>query len=117
MHEMSIVEALLDAVRQELRSYTDAEVVTIKVRIGGLRLVNPEIMQTCFTAATRDTALSRSRLEIENIPARARCRQCHEDFPVEDNWFQCPCCSAADGELLAGNELDLTEIELADKLS
>jgi hydrogenase nickel incorporation protein HypA/HybF len=114
---MSIVTALLDAVRKEVRAHADRAVLTVRVRVGALRLVVPDIMQNCYAAATRDTALAGSRLELEEVPARARCHQCHTEFPVEDNWFQCPACTAADGELLAGNELDLTGIELADKLS
>lgn len=114
---MSIISGLLDAVQQEVRSHPGKRVLTVRARVGTLRLVVPDIMQNCYAAATHDTALDGSRLELETIPARARCRQCRAEFPVEDNWFQCPTCTAADGELLTGNELDLTGIEVADKLS
>jgi Zn finger protein HypA/HybF involved in hydrogenase expression len=47
MHEMSIVEALLDAVRQEALAYPHAQVQPVRVLVGSLRLVVPDIMQTC----------------------------------------------------------------------
>ena len=111
---MSIVEALLDAVQQEIRSHPGAQVQTVRVRFGSLRQIVPDIMKFCFQAATRDTALASATLEIEQLPARARCRQCLAEFAVEDNWFQCSHCAAADGEILTGNELDLVGIELVE---
>ena len=117
MHEMSIVTGLLDAVRQETRSQAGQRVLMVRVRVGALRLVIPEILQTCYAAATKDTPLAGSRLAIEEIPARAKCRQCGAEFPVEENWFQCPQCQAPGSDILAGNELDLIGIELTDKLS
>lgn len=109
---MSIVEALLDAVRQEKRAYPGAQVQIVRVRVGALRQIVPDTLKFCFQAATRDTDLAGVLLELDQIPARARCRNCRAEFAVEDNWFQCPHCAAADGELLTGNELDLTSIEL-----
>lgn len=114
MHEMSIVEGILEGVRQELLAHPGARVNIVRVRIGALRLVIPETLQFCYTAATQDTPLAGSQLEVESVAARARCRQCLAEFAVEDNWFQCPHCTAADGELLTGNELNLTGIELAE---
>ena len=112
MHEMSIIESLLEAVRQEFRAYPDLRVAAVRVRAGALRLVMPEVMETCYQAATLDTPLAESRLELEAVPATARCGQCRQVFPVEADWFECPHCHAAGGELLTGQELDLVNIEL-----
>lgn len=117
MHEMSIVESLLDAVRQELRAYPGKRVLVVRVRLGALRLVVPAILQSCYEASIHDSQLTGSRLEVENVTARARCRQCRAEFPVEDNWFECPQCHTAGGDIVAGDELLLTGIELADKMS
>jgi hydrogenase nickel incorporation protein HypA/HybF len=114
MHEMSIVEALLEAVGREAQAYPAMRVQTVRVRIGSLRLVVPETLKFCYAAATGETALAGSVIEIEEVPARARCPGCSAEFPVKENWFQCPTCAALDGELLSGNELDLTSIELAE---
>jgi hydrogenase nickel incorporation protein HypA/HybF len=114
MHELSIVEALLDAVREALRPYPDAQVQTVRVRVGALRQVVPDILTFCFTAGTRDSDLASASLELEEVPARARCRQCQHNFPVDDNWFECPRCHATDGALVTGNELELTSLELED---
>ncbi|MGD0016279.1 MAG: hydrogenase maturation nickel metallochaperone HypA [Verrucomicrobiia bacterium] len=120
---MSIVEALMDAVeracvdamRRERRSHADAGVVAVRVRVGKLRQVEPETLRFCYNASVRDTHLAGSQLEIEVVPATARCRACRAEFPVEDNWFECPCCRSVGAELLTGQELDLTSIELEEQ--
>jgi hydrogenase nickel incorporation protein HypA/HybF len=116
MHEMSIIESLLEAVNKERQAYPTARVVSLRVRVGALRLVVPEVMESCYAAATLGTTLAGSRLELETAPARARCPQCRHEFAVEEQWFECPQCCAVGGELLRGQELDLVNIELEDSV-
>jgi len=112
MHEMSIVEALLGQIRQETCNYPEKHVSNVCVRIGALRQVIPETLTFCFVTAVRGTSLDGCRLTIEQLPAEARCRKCSATFHVEENWFQCPRCGELGSELLTGNELELTSLEL-----
>jgi hydrogenase nickel incorporation protein HypA/HybF len=112
MHEMSIVEALIEGIETELRSQPASRLAAVRVRVGELRLVVPETMRFCYEAATAGTSLAGSVLEIEEIEARARCRGCGEEFAVEDNWFACPCCAGVDTEIVAGRELEMASLEL-----
>jgi hydrogenase nickel incorporation protein HypA/HybF len=112
MHEMSIVEALLQALAGELRAHPEARVRAVCVRVGQLRLVEPSMLEFCYAAATRGTSLRDSRLEIERVDAAARCGVCSLEFDVEDNWFECPRCRSANVRLLRGDELDLVSLEL-----
>jgi len=112
MHEMSIVEALLTSVSQELDAHPGARVRTLRVRVGQLRQVEPEMLQFCYRAAAQDTRLAGSCLEIEQVEARARCDVCSLEFEVDENWFECPRCRATRAQLLAGRELDLMSVEL-----
>jgi hydrogenase nickel incorporation protein HypA/HybF len=112
MHEMSIVEALLGAVCSELRAHPGARVRAVHVRIGQLRLIESSMLEFCFTAAVRDTFLGSTRLEIEQVKAAARCDVCSLEFPVEENWFECPRCSSPNARLLKGDELLLTSLDI-----
>ena len=106
MHEMSIIEALLEQVRQETRP--GLCVRTVRMRVGKLRQAVPEMLTFCYGAAVNDG----SRLEIEEVPAEARCRQCSLTFAVDDNWFECPRCQSPGADLLKGDELQLLSLEL-----
>lgn len=113
MHEVSIVEALLEQVRTELQAYPDTPVRTIRVRVGALRQVVPEMLTFCYDAAVRGTQLEGCRLDIEQLPAEARCRRCSLTFAVAEDWLVCPRCGKAETDLLHGDELDLMSLELA----
>ena len=115
MHEMSIVEALLETVRCELRAHPDARVRTVCVRVGQLRQIEPEMLRFCYEAAAQGTPLAESRLEIDQVDARARCDICSLEFEVEEDWFECPRCRTARTRLLAGRELDLMCLELVEE--
>ena len=112
MHEMSIVESLLQSVETEIRRYPGARVQTVRVQLGQLRLVQPLMLQLCYEAAVQGTPLAGSQLEIESINASARCRVCSLTFPVDESWFECPRCHSTDAQLLAGDELLLANIVL-----
>jgi hydrogenase nickel incorporation protein HypA/HybF len=111
MHEMSIVESLLETVQSVMRDHPGKRVGEVRVRVGSLRLVVPETLQFCFAAASRGGEFDGARLVVTTVPALARCGHCGIEFPVEENWFACPRCGAADGSLRAGNELELSSIE------
>lgn len=114
MHEMSIVESLLDAIRQELRERPAARLETVRVRVGALRQVVPEMLEFCYQAATADTPFAGSRLMLETVPASARCRPCSLEFAVGDRWFECPRCGSTDADLVRGDELLLLSLELTE---
>jgi hydrogenase nickel incorporation protein HypA/HybF len=110
MHEMSIIEALLEQVRQETQP--GMLVRNVRLRVGKLRQAVPEMLTFCYDAAVRGTSLEGSHLDVEELPAEARCRRCCLTFAVEDNWFECPRCRATGADLLKGDELQLISLEL-----
>ncbi len=112
MHEMSVIESLLEAVQREMQGHPQARVRAVHLRVGRLRQVSHETLRFCYEAAARGTALEGSQLMIQAVDASARCGVCSLEFEVEDNWFQCPRCHSSNGRLLRGQELDLVSIEL-----
>ena len=113
MHEMSIVEELMEQVNRERLVHPGKRVQSVHLRIGSLHQIVPETLQFCFAAATRNTELDGARLDISPVAATARCRLCQWQFPVEENWFECPQCGTLGAELIRGKELELTSLELA----
>jgi hydrogenase nickel incorporation protein HypA/HybF len=121
MHEMSLVEGLLQAVRGEMRAYPEAQVRAVRVRVGQLRQVEPAVLEFCYAAAVRETPLAGSHLDIQMVAATANCDVCGLEFPVGEHWFECPHCHSSGARLLTGDEMLLTGIDLErapiDKLS
>ncbi len=112
MHELSIVQALLEQVEEVREANGGGRVVTVTVRVGAWRQIVPEVFTFCYDILTRDGGLYGSRLEVEQVPAVASCAACGEVFSVEDRVLVCPVCSALGASLINGDELDLVSIEM-----
>lgn len=116
MHEMSIAQNLLEIIQENV-PHSDGHtggVKVVRLRIGEMAGVVPESLRFCFEAASQGTIAEGAELAIEEVPIMCRCRTCGSDFEVERFIFLCPKCQTPDVELLSGNELDVSELELVE---
>ena len=112
MHEMGIANSILEAVRAESRRYPGSRATKVGVRVGELFAIDPESLRFCFDALVRDTDLEGLVLEIEWKRRQHRCRSCGLVFEVRAYDFECPECHAFCAECVAGDELELTFVEV-----
>jgi hydrogenase nickel incorporation protein HypA/HybF len=112
MHEMGIANSILETVQNEMRRYPDGRPLKVGVRIGELAAVNPESLQFCFEALSRETDLEGLELEITVCPRRHRCRQCGHEYRVRDYDFACPQCQGTWSDCIGGDELALGYLEV-----
>ncbi len=115
MHELSVCGSIAGIVE---RRAAGREVRVIHLRIGQLRQIVPDTLVYCWDLLSADTALAGSRLEVESIPVRIRCRRCDRsaelgDLPV----FACGGCMGTDVEVIAGEEFLITALDLAEGAS
>lgn len=114
MHELSIAHNVLEIVQQHVPQRDARTVRTIRMKVGELSGVVVESLAFCFGAITTGTPLEGARLEIQQIPLQSECRSCAKLFRIEENNFRCPSCGSDDLSIVAGRELQVTEIELND---
>jgi hydrogenase nickel incorporation protein HypA/HybF len=114
MHEMGIANSILETVASHLGPYPKSHASKVGVRIGELAAVDPESLQFCFEALTRETEFEGLKLEVEFIERRHRCRRCKVDFVVHDYALECAHCGSLDSDCIGGDELDLAYIEVED---
>jgi len=112
MHEMSIASNLMEIIEKALQDRSVARVLSIKLRIGELRAVEPEALRFCFQILSQGTLMEGAEMKIEDVPVKACCHQCKSQFPIKDFIFLCPNCGSAEIEPLSGNELDLVSLEV-----
>ncbi|GAA2722276.1 MULTISPECIES: hydrogenase maturation nickel metallochaperone HypA [Streptomyces] len=113
MHELSIATAIVERAAALARPHGPAAVAAVRVRVGELAGVVPDALRFSFAVARQDTELAAARLDVEEIPARARCAACAHDFAVGTPPFLwCPRCEGSTTHLLSGRELEITGIEL-----
>jgi len=108
MHELAITESIVAGVAERLDG---ARVTRVVVHIGRLSGVVPDAVRQCFEICAAGTPLDGAKLDIVDIPGRARCRDCGAEVEVEDPIPLCP-CGGFDLELVRGRELRVKEVEV-----
>lgn len=116
MHEMSIAEALVEQVDTAAREHGAPGVLRVRLRVGELAGVVPEALDFCFELACTGTLVAGAVLDVEAVPARARCTPCAVEWAVRmPPDLGCPSCSGGGGvELLSGRELQILHVQWAE---
>lgn len=112
MHELAITQSLVDAVTEHTGG---APVVAVHLRVGRLSGVVPDAMRFCFELVTEGTPLHGAVLDIDEPAGRAHCRSCGDVFGLCDLVLLCP-CGSADVVVLAGRELAIASVEVAERV-
>ena len=108
MHELAIAESVVASV---LEHTGGRRVAVVRLRVGRLAGVVPDALSFCFELATTGTTLEGASLELVEEHGRAHCRTCACDFTVDDPILLCG-CGSADVELLSGQDLSVTSVEV-----
>ena len=112
MHELSIANSILEAVRKERERLNLARVIKVGVRIGELAGVDPDALSFGFEVLIKDTDLEPLALAIESTSRRHECSRCKHVFTVVDYHVDCPDCGSADTRCIGGDELELAYLEV-----
>lgn len=112
MHELSIANSILDAVRGEAEKRPGAHVTKVGVRLGPLSGIEPEALSFGFDVLVQGSDLEPLALVIEPVPRRQRCPACDFTFEVTDDNLACPRCARADTKFAGGDELDMAYLEI-----
>jgi hydrogenase nickel incorporation protein HypA/HybF len=115
MHEVSLMQNLLDVVSATARREKAEHVDLIHLRIGEMAGVNVESLAFAFEILSKGTEAEGGRLECETVALRARCSSCGADFRPEELVFRCPACRSAEIELTAGREMEIDYILLDER--
>jgi hydrogenase nickel incorporation protein HypA/HybF len=112
VHEMSLVESLVELVEDERRKQHFSRVRMVRLKLGALGHVEPEALRFCFGAIMSGTIADGARLEIETVPGEGWCSRCRRTVPLEERFAACPLCGIAQVRMTAGDELRLAEMEV-----
>ncbi len=76
MHEYSLVDSLVRRVEEEARRRGAVAVHRVKVTVGELAGVDPELFRTAYETFRAGTACERAALELATCPAEWSCPTC-----------------------------------------
>jgi len=110
MHEYSIIQALMGRVEAEARAHGASAVVRLRVRIGELSGVEPELLSSAYSMWCEGTICDASKLEIVRVPAAWACPECQRPIPRGER-LRCASCEVP-ARLRQGDEIFLDRIEM-----
>lgn len=113
MHELSIAESIVSIAS---RHACGRRVRQVEVQVGHLRQVVPSALTFAFALLVSGTALEGAELALEAVPAVGRCRDCGCETELERFPLTCRGCGGLGLEITAGEELQVTALELDDEL-
>lgn len=112
MHELSLCQSIADIAVRHARGRA---VRVIHMQIGQLRQIVPATLVYCWELVSADTPLAGSRIEVDSVPVRLRCRACEHTGELGDPpVFACGSCGGSDLETVTGEEFMITSLELTD---
>ena len=115
MHELSIVEALIEQAQKEVeRSGHDGRILWLDLTVGRLSGVNCDSVRFAFELLSPGTLLEGARVRIAEPKATCRCDACHARAEIDELTVRCPHCGSTRVSIEGGRELLLESIEIED---
>jgi hydrogenase nickel incorporation protein HypA/HybF len=115
MHEMAIVQSIMEIVEQQAKMYNAKRVVGISLEFGALTAVLPEAVTFAFEILSKDGVAEGAQLDIKIVPIKVRCGECGNEQVMENYEPFCPVCSSPALNILEGrDEMRIVSLEIED---
>ena len=110
MHEYSIIGSLMQRVEAEARQRGATSVGRIRIALGELSGVDPELLASAYEVFRERTICAGAPMEIRAVPAVWECSACGRPI-ARGETLQCPVCRSR-ARLASGDEIILEQIEM-----
>ncbi|NPV05267.1 MAG: hydrogenase maturation nickel metallochaperone HypA [Syntrophaceae bacterium] len=113
MHELSLVESILQIVDEYAAREGFSRVTALRLSCGRLSCVVPQALRFAFDIQSKGTRAEGAALDLQVLPAAVHCLACAKDVEVDRFEAQCPECNGVDVFLVRGTEeLKLIELDV-----
>ena len=112
MHELAVAQALVEQVDAVIDQHGATLASLIRVRIGPLAGVVPELLATAFPLAAAGSRMEHAALEFTHAPIQVRCQTCGAETEAAINRLICGACGDWHTQIISGDELLLESVEL-----
>jgi hydrogenase nickel incorporation protein HypA/HybF len=115
MHELSIVEALIEQVQREVqRAGQRGRVQRLELSIGRLSGVSCDSLRFAFELLAPGTLVEEAKVSIHQPKASCRCHACGAVSEIDEISVRCPKCGSMEVVVEGGRDLLLQSIDLED---
>lgn len=114
MHELPIVNNILQVVLKHARAHKVRKVLAIHIQVGEMSDLEDKWMQKYFDYLAKDEIVNGARLVIERIPVVMKCSDCCMSYTVDirrDQTMACPECGSDNTAMESGREFFVKDLE------
>lgn len=112
MHELSVVESILDISLKHADRNDARRIVKINLVLGELTGIVDQCVTFYWDMLAKDTIAAEAEINFRKVPVVARCTACGKEFTPEELSLVCPACGADRAELVSGREFQVESIEI-----
>jgi hydrogenase nickel incorporation protein HypA/HybF len=114
MHELSLAQSVLEIALEYAEKNNAARVDRLVLSFGRMSCIQPDALETAFTAMARGTRAEGAVLSFEITPVVVSCLTCQKEYDIDyQGILLCPSCGDSSVFLVGGTEdLKLIEMEV-----
>ncbi|MGV8935670.1 MAG: hydrogenase maturation nickel metallochaperone HypA [Allorhizobium sp.] len=112
MHEMSLMESVLEIACETALKNGAVRVTSIGLDIGMLSHVDPEALLFCYDAIRRGSIAEAADLRINRIAGAGWCADCAKTVAIAERFDLCPDCGQAHVQMTSGDEMKIRTVEV-----
>jgi len=112
VHELAVAQALVEQVDAVIDQHGATQASLIRVRIGPLAGVVPELLASAFPLAAAGSRMEHAELDLVDAPIKVRCQTCGAETEAAMNYLICGACGDWHTQVISGDELLLESVEL-----
>ncbi|MCF8010193.1 MAG: hydrogenase maturation nickel metallochaperone HypA [Clostridiales bacterium] len=105
MHELSLIQNLMEIVNESAAENDITQVHKVKLVIGESHGALPDALDFAFQILTENTICAGAVLEVEKKPVIIKCKDCNAEFKPEGISYRCTACSSMNVKQISGREL------------
>ena len=110
MHELSIAMAIAKTVLSTAEEYQVTKIAKVTIEVGEIADILPGYLKSCWPAATHDTILKDTELEIIMVNGMIQCPKCGKIYRFLEHSHGCPECGSTRKQVLSGRGLNIKDI-------
>lgn len=113
MHELSLVNGLLEIVESYEQTHGFGRVNALKLSFGRLSCIDPSALRFAFEVQSRGTKAEGAALELDIRPVVLYCLHCERETVADRYPLPCPTCRGENVIMTGGTEsLQLIEMDV-----
>lgn len=113
MHELAIAQSLVREACRVAAENRARKIEVVSILVGPLSGVEPPLLERAFSVARSGSPAHEARLTIATGPIEVHCSKCGAQTQAAPNKIVCGACGAWQVQIVTGDELVLSRVELS----